>query len=187
MENRERIKKKVCETFIEMAKEMPVEQIQVKTLVQRAGVSRSGFYVYYDSVWDVLQEIENELFSTTYSIKRDYLNGMASRDPMDISHDVLRHLVSSGDLIEALTSHGGDQAYLAAWTGQIRSQIEMWRGKPLKEDSVEAQLYAEFAIGGIQRMIHAWSLRKEEISTERIIALFDTVHQGIQQVYQKID
>ena len=187
MENADRAKRKICEAFIEMAKEMPVDQIQVKALVHRAGISRSSFYVHYDSVWDVLQELEEELFSSTYAIKKDYLAGQSTRDPVDIFHDVQKHMLDSSDLIEALTSHGGDPAYLASWTQQIQKQISMWRGKDLQDDSVEAQLFAEYVTGGIQRMIRAWSLRKEEISTEKVTALFDRVHESLQEVCKEID
>ena len=187
MENQERVKKKINETFIEMAREMPVEQIQVKALVKRAGVSRSSFYVYYDSVWDVLQEVENDLFAATYRIKQDYLMGRTSRDPMEISHDVQHHLYAHGDLLEALTSHGGDPAYLSTWTKQIRRQIERWRGRPLGEDTVKAQLFAEFITGGIQRMIQAWSNRQEDIGTEELIDLFDLIHQSMEQVCRQIE
>lgn len=85
-----------------------------KGLAQRVGISRSSFHIHDESVWDVLQKIEDTLFFTTYEIKKDYLNGIPARVPMEISHDVLKHLFSSSDLIAALTSHDGEQACLAA-------------------------------------------------------------------------
>lgn len=187
MENAERAKKKIRSAFIEMAKEMPIEQIQVKSLAQRAGISRSSFYIHYESVWDVLQEIEDDLFSTTYEIKKDYLNGIPARDPMEISHDVLKHLFSSSDLIAALTGHDGEQAYLAAWTKQIKAQISMWRGMDLRQDTASARLLAEFTIGGIQRMIREWSTRQEDISAEELRDLFDRIHIHLQALFKELD
>ena len=186
MENSEKAKRKIHLAFIQMMEEMPVDQIQVKALAQRAGISRSTFYVHYDSIWDVLQEIEDELFSSVYAIKKDYLSGRSDRDPMDISHDVLDYLLGNGDRIEALNCHGGEQAYLSAWTRQIQKQISRWRGIDLKDDTISSQLLAEFFIGGIQRMIHEWSSRQEEISVEELRNLFDKIHKSFESLFKEL-
>lgn len=43
--------------LIEMLRDKPIYQIKVKELTMEAGISRTTFYQYYDSVYSVLQDI----------------------------------------------------------------------------------------------------------------------------------
>ena len=176
MEKQEKVKKKINETFLQMAREMPIPQIQVKTLTQRAGVSRSAFYVYYDSIWDVLQEVEDELIDHASSIKRPAETaGSPVQKDLEVFHEMLSYLIANTSAVEALTTHGGDEAWLASWEARIRKQLSLWRGVPLKEDRIEFQLLAEYTIGGIQRLLTEWSKKRGQLTAEEERNMFDRV------------
>ena len=54
-------KRLLREAFIEMFKTTPIEKIHVRALCEKAGVNRSTFYKYYDSPYDFLEEMENQM------------------------------------------------------------------------------------------------------------------------------
>ena len=166
MENREKAKEKIRRTFIDMVKNTPVEDIQVKELVQLAGVSRSTFYVYYDSIWDILQEIEDEFFASALEIKKPVLEGRETPDSDKIPQEIYQYLLSQVDVMEALTAREGDASYLSTWMKGITQQIEFWIGESLKDSTAQNRMKAEFTIGGVQRMLSYWSTHKEEIQPE---------------------
>ncbi|MGI6053024.1 MAG: TetR/AcrR family transcriptional regulator [Bilifractor sp.] len=47
--------------FTDMICEMDYEQITIKELTERAGVNRKTFYLHYDSLDDLLAEMQNEM------------------------------------------------------------------------------------------------------------------------------
>lgn len=57
----QRTKDSIRKTFEEMICEMDYEQISVKELTQRAKINRKTFYLHYNTLDDLLLEIQNEL------------------------------------------------------------------------------------------------------------------------------
>ena len=47
--------------LIELAEEKDVEKITVKELCERAEISKPAFYSHYGNIYDVVDEIENEV------------------------------------------------------------------------------------------------------------------------------
>ena len=56
-----RTREAIRNAFIDMICEMDYEQITIKELTQRAGVNRKTFYLHFDSLDDLLGEMQNEM------------------------------------------------------------------------------------------------------------------------------
>jgi AcrR family transcriptional regulator len=56
-----RTREAIRSTFIDMICEMDYEQITIKELAERAGINRKTFYLHYDSLDDLLDEMQNEM------------------------------------------------------------------------------------------------------------------------------
>ena len=62
--NRERTKKKIKESFVELIGEKRnIAEITVTELTNRAEIAKSTFYNHYDDIWSVVQEFEDELLN----------------------------------------------------------------------------------------------------------------------------
>jgi len=57
-------KQKLQTAFWDIYEEKTFEKITVREITERAGVNRSTFYAYYKDVYDVLEQVENEILST---------------------------------------------------------------------------------------------------------------------------
>ena len=53
----------ICDKFLELMKEKPFYTIKIKELVAYAGIGRSTFYSYFDSIYAVIQKIENDFLA----------------------------------------------------------------------------------------------------------------------------
>lgn len=56
-----RTKKTIKNAFAELMSEKEISEITVKDIAETADVNRKTFYNYYNSVYDIVNEIENEL------------------------------------------------------------------------------------------------------------------------------
>lgn len=54
-------KKIIKDTFIEMLEKKNIQKIYVRELCEKADINRSTFYKYYESQYDLLAEMENDL------------------------------------------------------------------------------------------------------------------------------
>lgn len=59
MINRNSPEEYICEKFLDLVKQKPFYRIKVKELAEYAGISRSTFYIYFDSIYDIVQRIED--------------------------------------------------------------------------------------------------------------------------------
>ena len=62
-DHRVRLTRKILkDSLIGMMKERPIAEIGIKEICAQAKISRSTFYVYYENVYHLLAEIEEEVF-----------------------------------------------------------------------------------------------------------------------------
>lgn len=64
MENRRILitKQLLCESFISLLKQKPIDKISVTELCQAANVNRGSFYAHYADVYDLLDQIESIVY-----------------------------------------------------------------------------------------------------------------------------
>lgn len=65
-------KKAIMETFKEMLLELDYNAINVKDLCDRALINRRTFYLHYDSLDDLLYELQEELSVHFFEVTKDY-------------------------------------------------------------------------------------------------------------------
>lgn len=56
-------KENIRQTVMELMKTRPIDKIKVTEIISVLEISRSTFYLYFDSVYDVVQEAENEMLT----------------------------------------------------------------------------------------------------------------------------
>lgn len=56
----------IGEKFLDLVEQKPFYEMRVRELVQHAGISRSTFYVHYNSIYDVVQRLEDTFLEGFY-------------------------------------------------------------------------------------------------------------------------
>jgi len=62
-----RTRERIISAFFELQSEKPREKIVVRALCERAGINKSTFYKYYGSIYDLSDQIENEIVAGVLS------------------------------------------------------------------------------------------------------------------------
>ena len=71
----------IRKAFTELLREKPVQNITVKELCQTAGINRGTFYSHYTDIYDLLQQIEDEITEEFQKSLQPLLEG----DPSDLT------------------------------------------------------------------------------------------------------
>lgn len=112
METRERFKK----AFFTLYAERKIETITIKEVADLAGFNRGTFYLYYKSIYDLLQKTEQELLEdfskrVEYHVKLYY--GEINNPDEKVFQEMQENFLKNGDYFKVLNGENGDPRFKA--------------------------------------------------------------------------
>ena len=160
----QRTREAIRKTFEEMICEMDYEQISIKELAERARINRKTFYLHYNTLDDLLREIQNELAQSF--IKRT--EGLERPRDMDkITREFFLCSEELGRLGERITCSGNYKYISRKITNDILNQT--WKTDP-KSPYVQNIIMAYVAQGTLE-IYKQWIADGKKISLEDMIKL----------------
>ncbi len=150
----QRTKRAIRNSFVKLLAEKDVDKITVKELADGADVDRKTVYNYYSGVYDVLDELENEMMKDVEEALREFdfnvvnaedvfswLNGLIERN-MEL-YGLLMKIDSSSRMISKVVAYLEEKTKLVLeWTSQV----------PEEKISIAAQ----FATAGLFTAYRYW-------------------------------
>ena len=112
METRERFKK----AFFTLYAERKIETITIKEVADLAGFNRGTFYLYYKSIYDLLQKTEQELLEdfskrVEYHVKLYY--GEINNLDEKVFQEMQENFLKNSDYFKVLNGENGDPRFKA--------------------------------------------------------------------------
>ena len=163
-----RTKEAIRKTFEEMICEMDYEQISVKELTERARINRKTFYLHYNSLDDLLRELQNEMakdfIRRTQGLERP-------RDMDKITREFFLVSESAGRLHERLMCSGGYHYISRRITNEIMSETWGADGKQKNVDPYVQNIIMTFVSQSTIEIYKQWIADGKKIPLEEIIAL----------------
>jgi AcrR family transcriptional regulator len=162
MDIRVRFTQKVLqESLISLMKEKSILDISIKEICERAGLSRSTFYLYYQDQYGLLRQIEEGAFIEAEKIFRPYTKGEIKLNIREITtflQNILQSIADNSNSIQVLLSENGDSGFQKRFfrngIESIRQFTEAADVKP--QDKRVAEYGFGFFIGGIMSLVQAW-------------------------------
>lgn len=162
------IKDSICDALISMMEKQPFYKIKVIELIKVAGVSRSTFYIHFDSIYAVLQQIEDE-FINGLPEERKISHGIA------VEADILagfEYIEGKLQVFKALCGPHGDPAFQARLANRSKRLLEKTLvSLPSKRTKAENSMIVEFLAGGQWNLYRWWAFHADEVSSEEVYQL----------------
>ena len=165
---------RIREQLLELMKLKDIGQIKVPEIVTALSISRNTFYSYYESTYDVLQEIEDEHVAELRRINTRYkdlpLDNRYFHEPYPAMVEILHFMNSKRHISRILWGPHGDPVFQSRTCGLIR---ENFLYKALRERYIlkPNDLVAAFLVGGHQSMVTYWLLNDTNASEEDMAVL----------------
>ncbi|MEQ3170124.1 TetR/AcrR family transcriptional regulator [Dysosmobacter welbionis] len=163
-----RTKKSIRQTFEEMICEMDYEAITVKELTERAGINRKTFYLHYDSIDDLLLELQNEMAQSF--IKRTE-NMERPRDMDKITREFFLVHEELGKLGERITCSGSYHYISHRITSDILDQTWKVDGQKRKVDPYVHSIVMNYVSQSTLIIYKQWVADGKRIPLEDIIRI----------------
>lgn len=114
-------KKKIIDAFWSQYKIKPIEKITVKGITDACQIHRATFYLHYQDVYAVLEEIEDILINSLNQVKMEYFE--TSNDLNNYAKALLKIFQNNGEYIHYLVVENRQPVFAMKYKNKLKEQF----------------------------------------------------------------
>jgi AcrR family transcriptional regulator len=142
------------QSLLKLMETRPINKITVKELCDLADINRSTFYTYYVDPFDLLRQIEQELFD---KIAQTTETVPVTTDEVKLLQEIFQSLYENGELCRVIFSEFGDKEFIRKVINvAYKSCIERWSRYAGEIPKKQLGWIYEFIANGIAGIIQNW-------------------------------
>lgn len=147
-------KKALLQSLTRLMNEKKISDISVKELTDLADINRSTFYKYYKDIFDMLEQIETEMFvefSRAFEKLNKETNSYANL--LSFFTYIFEYVQNNADMCKILLGHDGDYSFIEKFKNAII------KTKPPFDESVpkvKIHFLRPYIIAGCIGVIQQW-------------------------------
>lgn len=160
----------------ELLKTKPVNEISVTELTEKADVNRGTFYGHYKDIFDMVEQLENEMFQEFSALLQAYPADALKHGLRPILRDVFAFLQRYGDMAAALLERDRDTRFLEQLKGMVAERVSLEWGRLYRFDNPREQAFClSFLVGGVVGIIQSWLEGERKETPEELAALSEAM------------
>ena len=151
-------KKALREGLAVLLEQKKIKDITVRELADLTDMNRGTFYLHYRDIYDLQEQIENEITAEVTEIFSGIETLREGRGPYSICIDLLYYIVDNARMCKVLLSDNGNQTLLNKLSRLLQEQfVHLWIDYFHMEDrQAETGYFGTFLISGFVAMIGKW-------------------------------
>lgn len=157
--------------FWSLYREKPTSKITVREITDRAGYNRATFYLYYRDVYDLFEQIEQEILD---DVGRLVDQGLMRQETLDFSQhmDLILQLAQRYDAyVPQLMGPHGDPSFSIRLKEILAPLLDRFilpaQGMPDEHKAI----LREFYLSGLLSAISTWASNPDSMPVDQLIAL----------------
>jgi AcrR family transcriptional regulator len=165
-------------SLLELMGTSPINQITVTDVCRKAGVNRGTFYKHYDTPYDLLAQIQDELYQ---SIAKSVEKTVAENTNASVLQEIFAAIAENGDICRVLLSENGDKDFLGRIMDIAHDRmIVNWKAAFNLKDTENIDMIYAFIVNGSVGVIQGWIDGGLKQSPHDMALFIDTItNQGI--------
>ena len=166
----------IKDALLELLQNTPYEKITVTALCKQSEITRATFYLHYKDVFDLMEQIENELLKEL----EDMLNHHQAQDllsrPSLIFAELYPLVQDNADIVSILIGENGDLNFVNRLKHIVREKcLKDWMAlKPLRNSNAFEAYYA-FIVSGCIGMVQYWLSSGMKESAEELAYMTENI------------
>lgn len=154
-------KKTFRDSLLELMKSRPVSEIGIKEICALAGISRSTFYLHYDNVNALLEEIEQEEFRHFEDMAKNhvFLNKKHNIQKVrEIAEKNIQYIADNNRALQVLMSENGGIAFQEKFLSKRIAELQemVQKRSDNQADKNIHECYSAFVIYGAIGLMRYW-------------------------------
>lgn len=180
-------KNAIFNAFKALVEEKDIADISISELTKDAGITRSTFYMYYNSVADVRDDIENEIIARIGKIMTEDEIGHSLTNPYRLLSTVADEITRQDQNNRYILSSSSSGRLLDKINDKIvESYIKSLSANPASGgmDIKKAKYVVAFAVAGMTECFKIWFNHKSSLTLEELcVHISDTMSKGISYLF----
>ena len=164
-----RTKNSIRKAFNELVQNKEMSEISVSELTSAAKITRSTFYMYYDSVAAVRDQIENEIMAHIDRImnEQDWLSCMVN--PYPLLDAICREITKYDEYNRYILCSNNTGRLLDKVNARVVAAfIEYVKANDIEIDVARSKYVAAFVTAGISECFRIWYNHKSSLTLEEL-------------------
>ncbi|MCD8230943.1 MAG: TetR/AcrR family transcriptional regulator [Clostridiales bacterium] len=162
--------------LVELLLEKPIQQITVKELTEYVNINRGTFYLYYDDIYDLLEQIEEEMHDASRRIVEAHADDFNNKSAFSFLKEYYEFLKDNKDFFRMLLQHDRDRSFIIKIRDIVTTQyFEKWKSLYMPENDEYSDFYYSYMLTGIAGIIEVWLRNNMEQSAEEIASLTEDI------------
>lgn len=158
------------EKLILLMREKDIKDISVKELSDMADINRGTFYLHYTDVYDMLHQLEQELFQEFNQILDRNMNLDAPLSPYTVLVDIFTYLDKHKDLARVMMGPHGDLAFINHMKALVRERLKHLLPAKTAQTARPEYIYS-YIISGYIGVIESWLADEHPCCPNEVAAL----------------
>ncbi|MBR4237332.1 TetR/AcrR family transcriptional regulator [bacterium] len=162
-------KRAIRAAFANLVAMKDINHITIKELADKADISRKTFYFYYNSVWDIAEEIQNELADKMFAIIDE--NGLSfSEESYQLVYEKFKSSIENDyQLFISVISASNNPSIREKTIKHFKELLlNRYSNSFIIEDKI-ANLSIDFIISGSMYVFKKWNNSDKKISLEEFV------------------
>lgn len=179
--NAVRSKMLIQDAFMQLMVKYDLEKIKAKDIIELANISKGTFYAHYNSVFDLLKELEDEYLSMLFLVFKDHPNGVILEDFLPLFLSGLREIDKERAFFLVLFKSSHADAFLNRVRQTFISYMfTNYRYINKFKSECDAEMFFTYVAGGTLTLIKEWITTEDRAPSDDIaISLNKFILQGI--------
>lgn len=150
-------RKQLRHCLASLLKEKKIQEISVREITEMADLNRGTFYLHYRDVFDLLQQIEQELLESVEAALQKYPAPEVHKDLSRLLADVFRCVEENSDMVQILLGENGDLNFVNQVKGLVREKcLKDWMELFRTPQSDIFDAYYSFIVSGCLGLVTYW-------------------------------
>lgn len=169
-----RTKKLMTQTLFQLMQKKTLSEISVRELAEACDINRGTFYMYYQDIYDMLSQIEDEMFTRFNSILAEQEKNIEARETYPFLQALTAFAEENRLMCKVLLSPHGDMRFLSRLNALLEDKCHAeWQKFHAALSEEEFELGYSFVIFGCIGMLRTWIDSDQPISSDRLARMAD--------------
>lgn len=155
----------------QLMREKPIKDITVRELAQLVDINRCTFYLHYRDIYDMVEQVEREVFEEFETLVNAYPPSELQRHPLPMLTDLYQFFLANADLCAPFLGGNGDMAFLNKLIAVLRDRLLTHWMQEAKKNPDHLEYYFSFIASGCIGLIREWIVRDMRESPAEMAAM----------------
>ncbi len=152
-----RTRKVLKECLTKLLKEKKIQEITVRELTEMADINRGTFYLHYRDVFDLMEQIEQELIDEAEEILTRYHTSDVVAKPSLLLSELFRIVRENADIAAILVGENGDLNFVNRLTQTLREHcLQNWLDMKCPGDPAYLGAFSAYIVSGCIGIVRYW-------------------------------